>query len=58
MPVVPWDGTPLFGGRTLVMSGAMFKGRPKPAKSSSLKPVDEPPAVGEVPSLSSEEPPE
>ena len=30
MPVVPWDGTPLFGGKTIVIPGAqtthMFEG--------------------------------
>lgn len=41
MPVVPCDGTPLFGGKTIVMSGAKFKGRLKPATSSAAKRGDE-----------------
>ena len=41
MPVVEWDGEPLFGGKTIVMSGARFKRRSKPTPSSGRPSVDE-----------------
>ena len=46
MPVVEWDGVPLFGGKTIVISGAAFKGRPKSPNLSNFKSGDnaKPPA--------------
>ena len=41
MPVVEWDGVPLFGGKTIVISGAMFKGRPKPVPETAAQPDGE-----------------
>ena len=41
MPVIEWDGVPLFGGKTIVISGAMFKGRPKAVPKTSAPPHGE-----------------
>lgn len=36
MPVVPWDGTPLFGGKTLVLPGGAY-GRKKPLPDTPVE---------------------
>ena len=41
MPVVEWDGVPLFGGKTIVISGAMFKGRSKAVAKTAAQPDGE-----------------
>ena len=41
MPVIESDGVPLFGGKTIVISGAMFKGRPKPVPKTAALPDGE-----------------
>lgn len=39
MPVVKWDGTPPFGGKTLVLPGGAYeRRRSPPAQSVSAEP--------------------
>ena len=50
MTVVNSRGTPLFGGKTLVLSAAVFKGRPKPASTAEqeLRATAKPAETNEV----------
>lgn len=38
MPVLPWDGVPLFGGKTLVLPGGAYKRRTPPTAAVAADP--------------------